>query len=328
MTEWILLTAAMLGGGDDWRSFAPAPTLLGMSCWSDAAIGANWRLRMDSTSGVFRLQDAAGKLLAKGTERECRAVLAKRIESGEAKPLKGKVVLMLHGIFRTRRSLEYFAKGFREAGYEAAPVDYASCHMTIERHADMLRGLVAELKEAEEISFVCHSMGGLVTRAYLAEKPDPRIKRVVLLGTPNHGSEKADFFRDWGLYGYLFGPSGRQLTTDAGGLTLAPPPPGIEFGVIAGGTGKSVGYSLMLPGDNDGTVSVASARLEGSRDFVLVPSRHTFLASSPKNREMAIRFIREGSFQGEDKREAVTAAANPPRLDAGKNAPAKAPPEG
>ncbi|HVJ80333.1 MAG TPA: hypothetical protein VNC50_04610, partial [Planctomycetia bacterium] len=215
----------------------------------------------------------------------------------------------LHGIFRTRHSLEYLAKGFREAGYEAIPIDYASCHLPIERHAENLRALVAELKEAEEIAFVCHSMGGLVTRTYLANGPDPRIKRVVMFGPPIYGSEKADFFQDWGLFNYLFGPSGRQLTTSR--LPPAPLPARIEIGVIAGGTGKEKGYSMLLPGDNDGTVTVASTRLAGAHDFVVTPSRHTFMIASAKNRELALRFVREGSFQGEENRRPIPASGVP-----------------
>jgi pimeloyl-ACP methyl ester carboxylesterase len=73
----------------------------------------------------------------------------------------------------------------RAAGYDADfyPYDW--------RKSISLLGqeLSAHLKKekATDISIVAHSMGGLVTRAAVALKA-PKIKRVVMLGTPNHGS--------------------------------------------------------------------------------------------------------------------------------------------
>jgi CHAT domain-containing protein/pimeloyl-ACP methyl ester carboxylesterase len=73
----------------------------------------------------------------------------------------------------------------RNAGYDADyhPYDW---RMSID---DLGAGLVKRLKNepAEEVYLVAHSMGGLVARAAITLKA-PKIKRLIMLGTPNHGS--------------------------------------------------------------------------------------------------------------------------------------------
>lgn len=41
---------------------------------------------------------------------------------------------------------------------------------------------------AERVALVCHSMGGLVARAYLRQTGAKRVECVVTIGTPHHGS--------------------------------------------------------------------------------------------------------------------------------------------
>jgi triacylglycerol lipase len=43
-------------------------------------------------------------------------------------------------------------------------------------------------------------------------------------------------------------------------------------------------------------VSVASARLEGAADFIVVEANHTFIMQEPEVAEQVIHFIREGRF--------------------------------
>lgn len=47
---------------------------------------------------------------------------------------------------------------------------------------------------APEVDIVCHSMGGLDTRLYLTD-PGEKVRRVAMLGTPNHGSALANLER-------------------------------------------------------------------------------------------------------------------------------------
>src|SRR6202000_1112853 len=90
-------------------------------------------------------------------------------------------------------------------------------HPAIERFAARIEG---------SLHFVGHSMGGLLTRVYLARYRPARLGRVVMLGTPNGGSEIADRLKNFLPYRLFFGPAGQQLRTPRDAGVPAPFPPG------------------------------------------------------------------------------------------------------
>ena len=85
----------------------------------------------------------------------------------------------------------------RSAGYTTIEFDYPSTQISIPEAARFLDRLIQSLEGFDEINFVVHSMGGLVVRAYTMEYDDPRIKRMVMLGTPNRGAELADITQQY-----------------------------------------------------------------------------------------------------------------------------------
>ena len=149
----------------------------------------------------------------------------------------------------------YIRKGRGYVGIHAA-----SDGDTIEQAAGYLHSLIESLTDVSKISFVAHSMGGLVVRRYLQDHSDPRIHRMVMLGTPNSGAELADMLKQNMIFQTVYGPAGQELVTDPGGTIGTLPTPTFEFGVIAGGKGDARGFNPLLPGDDDGTVTITSAR--------------------------------------------------------------------
>ena len=67
---------------------------------------------------------------------------------------------------------------------------------------------------SDPVHFVGYSMGGLIIRAYLQKYRPQHLGRVVMLGTPNQGSEVADAIRHFWLYRRFYGPAGQELITD------------------------------------------------------------------------------------------------------------------
>ena len=144
-----------------------------------------------------------------------------------------ETVLVLHGIVRTRYSMEDLAAHLRQAGYQAYSVGYPSTRADVERHARCLKSIVDGLPEASKIHFVGHSMGGLVIRAYLADPSSlrgERLGRMVMIGTPNHGAERADALAGTFPFDQIFGPAGAQLVTGPEGIAQQlPKSPPLEF---------------------------------------------------------------------------------------------------
>ena len=172
-------------------------------------------------------------------------------------------------------------------------------------HAQSLARIITHLDGIEEINFVAHSMGNIVVRHYLAcqqAKPDPRLRRMVMLAPPNHGSLAAVVLADNAPFKVLTGRAGQELGVQWSTAEQRLATPQFEFGILAGGKQHGRGFNPLLPGDNDGTISVDTTRLAGAADFAVLPVLHTFFMDDPKVQKYTLRFLQHGYFIAADKR--------------------------
>jgi len=204
-------------------------------------------------------------------------------------------VVLLHGIARTSASLTKLERALQGSGFTTLNIDYPSRSKPIAALADDIHPAIARFAERDSpLHFVAHSMGGLVARAYIAKHRPARLGRVVMLGTPNSGSEVADLLSGSRLYRAFYGPAGLELTTAIRAL------PSVDYpvGVIAGNRFiDPVAALLVLPKPNDGRVSVQSAMLTGMTDHVVVKASHTGLPRHTAAIEQTITFLRYGHFR-------------------------------
>ncbi len=206
-------------------------------------------------------------------------------------------MVLLHGIARTSASLKGLERSLQANGFATLNIDYASRTKPIADLADDIHPAIARFAASDmPLHFVAHSMGGLVTRAYIAKYRPSKLARVVMLGTPNSGSEVADFLSGSWLYRSFYGPAGRELTTAS--RSNASPPVDYPVGVIAGNRFiDPVAGLLILPKPNDGRVSVQSALLAGMTDHIVVKASHTGLPRHALVIEQTVAFLREGRFR-------------------------------
>lgn len=274
-------------------------TLGGRQFWGDVHFFHEWRIQRNVFTGHYRLIDGDDNRHMSGTFPECLDRLQAIRKKRKLPPMTGKAVLLLHGIIRSSKSMSKLCRPFEERGYHVFSFDYPSTQIDIPEAAAYLNRAIESLEGIEEINFIVHSMGGLVVRAYLTKHRDPRIERMVMMGVPNLGADMANRVRDLGLYRAIFGPAGQQLVKDAEGFIACLPTPDFEFAIIAGARGTLNGYNPLIPGDDDGTVSVASTRLPGAADFITVPALHSFIMRDERAVEFAVRFITEGQLRAE-----------------------------
>jgi len=126
-----------------------------------------------------------------------------------------------------------------------------------------------------------------------------RVHRVVMLGPPNQGSRLARMASGiWGVADHVEGAT-RDLVLDWKRVSpgLAVPP--CDFGIVAGGRGDEIGYSRLLAGDDDAVVCVEETRLEGARDFLLVPVHHAAMMKHPAVQRATVSFLETGRFDTE-----------------------------
>jgi pimeloyl-ACP methyl ester carboxylesterase len=209
--------------------------------------------------------------------------------------------VLLHGISRTARSFRKMQATLERAGYATLNLDYASRSKALEALAEDIHPAIERFAASAEgcVHFVCHSMGGLLARAYVAKYRPQRLGRMVMLGTPNGGSEIADRLRHLAPYRAWFGPAGQQLTTvrDAA-LDAILPPVDYPVGIIAGDRSIYPMGTMLLPKPHDGRVSVENTRLDGMADHIVVGTSHPWLVRNSEAIELTIAFLREGKFKG------------------------------
>jgi triacylglycerol esterase/lipase EstA (alpha/beta hydrolase family) len=140
-------------------------------------------------------------------------------------------------------------------------------------------------------------MGGLLARVYLAQHRPARLGRVVMLGTPNGGSEIADWLKVFWLYRAWFGPAGAQLGTQRhAAISAMFPPVDYPVGIIAGNRSIYPLTSALLPKPHDGRVSVENTKLDGMADHIVIGTWHPWLPRNDQAIEQTIAFLRDGRF--------------------------------
>lgn len=272
-------------------------TLGGRQFWGDVQFYDNFRIQQNVLTGHYRLLDRDDYRHASGSLETCRAKLDTIRVQHKLPAMKGKAVIVIHGIVRSSKSFGKMRKRLESEGYRVFGFDYPSTRVGIPQSAEFLQKAVRSLEGIEEIDFVVHSMGGLIVRAYLAREQDPRIRRMVMLGVPNNGARLADKLKKNPLYKLIYGPAGQQMVSDKDGFTRKLPIPRFDFAIIAGARGTLNGYNPLVPGDDDGTVSVSSARLPGAADFMTVKCLHSFLMSDADAIDATVRFLKSGRLR-------------------------------
>ena len=219
----------------------------------------------------------------------------------------GDLVVLLHGLGLRGWAMSRIAGALRREGYRVVNLTYASRRVPLEELGgtwlpEQLRTHGAD--EARRVHFVTHSMGGIVVRVWLDRRPAPaNLGRVVMLAPPNAGSAVVDRLQAFPPFHWIMTVNGARLGTGPESVprSLGPWPEAAgELGIIAGDRTLNPLFHAWLDGPNDGKVSVASARLGGARDFIVLHHSHTWLQWRRDTVRQVAVFLRTGRFQAAD----------------------------
>lgn len=215
--------------------------------------------------------------------------------------LRNETVVLLHGLCRTDRSMRKMEAALKADGYSVINVNYPSRSATVEElTAEVFQGLEKKVPRSGKIHFVTHSMGGILLKNYLQDHKIPNLGKTVMLAPPTRGSEVPDKLGRLKLYQWINGPAGNQLGTGTDSLPLRLKEPEIELGVIAGDRSINPILSWLIPGPDDGKVSLARVRPEGAADFIRLHVTHACTMRNRQVIEQTKAFLKTGAFEKGD----------------------------
>ncbi len=161
-------------------------------------------------------------------------------------------ILLVHGYGCNRGVWVYLARVLNKAGWPVASIDLEPPRISIDDFAAQLARKIPELlyeTGAERVILICHSMGGLVARRYLALHGEGLVHALITLGTPHRGSELARFGS---------GVCARQM--EPGNEWLARLPTNIRLPLVAI---YSAHDNFVAPGGPCGVVGARNIALTG-----------------------------------------------------------------
>ncbi|MFT5084548.1 MAG: pimeloyl-ACP methyl ester carboxylesterase [Lentisphaeria bacterium] len=210
--------------------------------------------------------------------------------------VQAECVILLHGLARSENSMKKLEKALSRELYAVQNVGYESRRFPLEQLAEMAIAPALDKCGKQKVNFVTHSMGGILVRQYLKKHKVEQLKRVVMLGPPNAGSEVIDRLGKFPGFHFFNGDAGLQLGTGEVSVPNTLGRVDFDLGIIAGNRSINLILSSIIPGEDDGKVSVERTKVEGMNDHLILPVTHTFMMSNARVIQQVLAYLKTGNF--------------------------------
>ncbi|HEY8606827.1 MAG TPA: alpha/beta fold hydrolase [Noviherbaspirillum sp.] len=201
---------------------------------------------------------------------------------------EGLPVLLVHGYGCNSGYWRAMSRALQRARVAHHAVNLEPVTASIDDYVAQVHAGVERLRKetgSRRVILLCHSMGGLVARAYIRVHGTGRLARVITLGTPHHGTALAHF--GVGLNSHQM----RWTASEQGGLAS-------EWlrEIAAGEDIRTYRLFVSIWSHHDNIISPqSSSRLEGARNIELHAVGHVALAMDKQVQKLVVEEIRAAS---------------------------------
>ena len=206
-------------------------------------------------------------------------------------------VIVLHGLIMGNFHTMLLARAIKKRGFKVFNIYYPSAKYDFAGLTDFIFDQHLQKHDLEntyeKVHFVGYSMGGLLCRTILNKYRINNVGNVIQIGTPNKGSEMADFLQDYWLYSKLFSETGRQLSISHNDdLQVLMGEVYYDIYGIAGDLCLDpITRKIFAHQPNDGKVSVASTQIAQLKQHFTFKVPHSFMPYSSQVRDKVLEIL-------------------------------------
>jgi pimeloyl-ACP methyl ester carboxylesterase len=185
-----------------------------------------------------------------------------------------KKIIVLHGLYMSGFVMQPLCNKLKQHPFEILNLSYN----TLSPNKSDIFAKIDAFIGHDKAAMVCHSMGGLIARAYLDNhsKTSEQVEKVITLGTPHKGSAFAKQIHEKGLDVFLKN-SVEFLVSDNQDW-----PYKARLYSIAGDLPLGLMPILQKGSSSDGTVLLEETKLQGMAEHKVFHVSHTSMIYSRK----------------------------------------------
>ena len=211
-----------------------------------------------------------------------------------------KRIVLVHGFYKKSKDMVVLKNNLENMNYQVSLVDLPLTYKSVSDCVNVFNSQMEEIglqnSAAGKVSLIGHSTGGIIIRLFLQQTEHlASIGRCVLIATPNKGSGLVDILlRVFRPAIKVFKPLD-YLRTEKLMATERQEFQRVEVGAIAGNNNNLL-LGKLLKNENDGRVAVDSVKVEGLKDFIVLPYGHQEIHYKNETAKLVDNFIRFGAF--------------------------------
>ncbi|MGC1307867.1 MAG: alpha/beta fold hydrolase [Phormidesmis sp.] len=205
-------------------------------------------------------------------------------------------ILLIHGLGRTPLSMWGIGGALRNAGHSPEFFGYTAVLQSFDDIAERLRDRLHHLSTLGPYGIVAHSLGGVLTRAALAQADFPLPAHVVMLAPPNQSPRLARIANSLPPYRWFTGQSGHNLANPDFYAQL--PSLSCPYTIITGTVGPTGLFSLFGEEINDLIVGAEESKMHSHDRPLQVSALHSWIMNSHTAQAMTVAAFRRQKAEG------------------------------